>query len=64
MFGVWKRVLTGQEEGRLLREINDKFVMLKYEAAAVMAKRAELVLDITRMVLDAVVASSPASRAT
>lgn len=60
---VWKQILRGQQEEKL-REMNDKFVMLKYEEAAVMAKKAELVQELTRIIVAAVAASCSGSRCT
>lgn len=55
--GVWREGLKRLEEGRL-RTVNERVVWLRLEEATLMAKKAELTQDLTRMILDSVVASS------
>lgn len=59
--GMWRQVLKGLDEGKL-RKMNEKLVMLKYEEAVLVAKKAELVQELSRMILGAVAASCSASR--
>ncbi|KAL3752400.1 hypothetical protein ACJRO7_013108 [Eucalyptus globulus] len=55
--GVWREGLKRLEEGRL-RKVNERVVWLRMEEATLMAKKAELAQDLTRMILDSVVPSS------
>lgn len=59
--GMWRQVLKGLDEGKL-RKMNEKLVMLKYEEAVLVAKKAELVQELSRMILGAVAASCLSSR--
>lgn len=54
---VWKDGLSclGKEK---LREMNDKWMLLRIEEAKLMAKRADLVSEQTRLAMEAVVSSS------
>ncbi|KAF8039515.1 hypothetical protein BT93_B1894 [Corymbia citriodora subsp. variegata] len=60
--GVWREGLKRLEEGRL-RKMNERVVWLRLEEATLMAKKAELTQDLTRMILDSVASSSQASTA-
>lgn len=58
--GAWREILEGGLEESKVREMNDRLVMLRYEEASVMAKKAKLVQELSVMILGAV--TSPSSR--
>ncbi|KAI3417273.1 uncharacterized protein J3R85_014542 [Psidium guajava] len=60
--GVWREGLKRLEEGRL-RMINERVVWLRLEEANLMAKKAELTQDLTRMILESLACASQAPTA-